>query len=53
MEKHTKLLADKINEGLIKAKTMKQQLELSFDAHFDFVTIHSFYDGNGRRLAGC
>jgi len=23
-------------------------LELSFDAHFDLVSIHPFYDGNGR-----
>lgn len=23
-------------------------LNLSFDAHFDLVTVHPFYDGNGR-----
>jgi Fic family protein len=28
--------------------TVEEQLLLSFDAHFDLVTIHPFYNGNGR-----
>jgi len=28
--------------------SIEDQLYLSFDAHFDLVSIHSFYDGNGR-----
>lgn len=31
-----------------KATTFKEKLELSFDVHFELVTIHPFYDGNGR-----
>ncbi len=40
-------LCDKINYRL-KEKAVIQQLNISFDAHFDLVTIHPFYDGNGR-----
>lgn len=35
-----------INEA--KPGTLKEKLELSFDAHFNLVSIHPFYDGNGR-----
>jgi len=35
VEKHTKLLSDKIQETLAKAGDMKTEIELSFDAHFD------------------
>src|SRR5690606_16344396 len=28
--------------------TIEKQLLLSFGAHFDLVSIHPFYDGNGR-----
>lgn len=28
--------------------TVQQKLNLSFDAHFNLVSIHPFYDGNGR-----
>lgn len=42
-----KELCDKINYTL-QEKAVIQQLNISFDAHFDLVTIHPFYDGNGR-----
>lgn len=48
VEALTKTLSDKINSKLESAKTEMEQLELSFDAHFDLVSIHPFYDGNGR-----
>src|SRR5699024_10838196 len=28
--------------------TVQEKLNLSFDAHFNLVSIHPFYDGNGR-----
>lgn len=34
----------KMNEDL----TVQEKLNLSFDAHFNLVSIHPFYDGNGR-----
>lgn len=39
-----KQLMEKLNSGL----THSEALALSFDAHFDLVSIHAFYDGNGR-----
>lgn len=48
VETLTSQLAGKLN-GLIKeTTTITDQLNLSFDAHFNLVSIHPFYDGNGR-----
>ncbi|AWK06852.1 Fic family protein [Flavobacterium crocinum] len=39
-----KFISDKMKENL----TIDEKLYLSFDAHFNLVSIHPFYDGNGR-----
>jgi Fic family protein len=48
VEPYTKDLVKKYNTELLKVKTDKEKLELSFAAQFDLVNIHPFYDGNGR-----
>lgn len=45
---YTVRLAESISEQMQKAITIPDQLKLSFVAHFDLVSIHPFYDGNGR-----
>jgi Fic family protein len=45
---HTTELAKRLNENLPNVKGDDEQLKLSFTAHFDLVSIHPFYDGNGR-----
>lgn len=45
---YTKELIVRITEQIKSVGGPIQQLELSFAAHFDLVSIHPFYDGNGR-----
>jgi Fic family protein len=48
VENLTQTLANRLNELLKHSATTTEQLTLSFDAHFNLVSIHPFYDGNGR-----
>jgi Fic family protein len=41
-------LTDQIKGDLNKSSSPLDDLNLSFDAHFGLVSIHPFYDGNGR-----
>ncbi len=43
----TSFVAD-LNKRLAAVETDGEKLALSFDAHFELVSIHPFYDGNGR-----
>ena len=45
---YTRRLVERLREQLSGANTLPAQLRLSFIAHFDLVSIHPFYDGNGR-----
>ena len=45
---YTERLVVRLNEQMKIANTISEQLRLSFVAHFDLVSIHPFYDGNGR-----
>ena len=45
---YTDALVKKINENIKAFTTFQEKLELSFAVHFDLVSIHPFYDGNGR-----
>ena len=48
VEPLVKKLCEAINEKINDANTIPDKLNICFDAHFDLVTIHPFYDGNGR-----
>jgi Fic family protein len=48
VERLTTELVKKLNESMGKPLAVEQQLNLSFDAHFNLVSIHPYYDGNGR-----
>lgn len=41
-------LVKTISERLRKTNSVADQINLSFDFHFNLVSIHPFYDGNGR-----
>jgi Fic family protein len=45
---YTDNLVKRLDENLLKVQCDEEGLRLSFSAHFDLVSIHSFYDGNGR-----
>lgn len=47
---YTEQFSLSLQENIKTADTVEKQLLLSFDAHFDLVSIHPFYDGNGRTL---
>jgi Fic family protein len=44
----TNKLANTISNQLKSKSKTEEQLQFAFDAHFDLVSIHPFYDGNGR-----
>lgn len=48
VERLTTDMITKINEIMKGSLSMLDKINLSFDAHFNLVSIHPFYDGNGR-----
>jgi Fic family protein len=48
VERLTNELSKALSDAMNRPLTREQQLNLSFDAHFNLVSIHPFYDGNGR-----
>lgn len=41
-------LCEALNSRMDENLTLKQQIDLSYSAHFNLVSIHPHYDGNGR-----
>jgi Fic family protein len=48
VESLTANLVKKLNDTMKRPLSIAEQLNLSFDAHFNLVSIHPYYDGNGR-----
>lgn len=48
VERLTGDLVRKLNDEMGKPLSVQEQLNLSFDAHFNLVSIYPYYDGNGR-----
>jgi Fic family protein len=48
VERLTGDLVKKLNDSMKSSLSVTEQLNLSFDAHFSLVSIHPYYDGNGR-----
>jgi len=48
VENLTRDLVCAVGEKMEKNLTLEEKLNLSFDVHFNLVSIHPFYDGNGR-----
>lgn len=48
VEKLTNSLALDLAERMQQNLSIREKLNLSYDSHFNLVSIHPFYDGNGR-----
>lgn len=48
VERYMGELVNELNKKLPTLTNVNDQINLSFDAHFNLVSIHPFYDGNGR-----
>lgn len=48
VETLTNKVVEKINEIMKNNLSIQDKINLSFDAHFNLVSVHPFYDGNGR-----